>query len=53
VGTLDHLFDAYFGVKEDLEASLGRPVDLVAPAAKENPFLAESVHENGLEFYAA
>lgn len=52
-GDLDDLFDAYFGLKEELEAILGRPVDLVAPAALENPFLAKSVHENGLEFYAA
>ncbi len=46
-------FDAYFGLKEYLEALLGRPVDLVAPAALENPYFAASVEENGRELYAA
>lgn len=46
-------FDAYFGLKESLEALLGRPVDLVAPAALENPYFAASVEENGRELYAA
>lgn len=46
-------FDAYFGLKEDLEALLGRPVDLVAPAALENPYLAASVARSGRELYAA
>jgi len=35
-------FDAYFGLKEDLEALLGRPVDLVSTAAVENPYFANS-----------
>ncbi len=47
------LFDAYFGLKEDLEFVLGRRVDLVAPAALENPYFAESVLANGHELYAA
>ncbi|MBC7595775.1 MAG: nucleotidyltransferase domain-containing protein [Kineosporiaceae bacterium] len=46
-------FDSYFGLKETLEALLGRPVDLVAPAALENPYFAASVAENALELYAA
>ncbi len=46
-------FDAYFGLKESLEALLGRPVDLVSPAALENPYFAASVEENGHELYAA
>ena len=46
-------FEAYFGLKEDLEALLGRPVDLVAPAALENPYFAASVTKNGQELYAA
>ncbi len=46
-------FDAYFGLKESLEALLGRPVDLVAPVALENPYFAASVEENGRELYAA
>ncbi len=46
-------FDAYFGLKESLEALLGRPVDLVAPAALENPYFAASVEKSGHELYAA
>lgn len=46
-------FDAYFGLKESLEALLGRPVDLVAPLALENPYFAASVEANGQELYAA
>jgi uncharacterized protein len=46
-------FDAYFGLKESLEALLGRPVDLVSRVALENPYFAASVEENGLELYAA
>ena len=32
-----HPFDAYFGLKEELEALIGRRVDLVMPAAIRNP----------------
>ena len=39
--------------KESLEALLGRPVDLVAPVALENPHFAASVAESGQELYAA
>ncbi len=46
-------FDAYFGLKESLEAMLGHPVDLVSPVALENPYFAASVEENGHEVYAA
>jgi predicted nucleotidyltransferase len=46
-------FDAYFGLKEALEALLGRSVDLVSRVALENPYFAASVEENGLELYAA
>ena len=46
-------FNAYFGLKESLEALLGRPVDLVAPVALENPYFAASVAESGQELYAA
>lgn len=46
-------FEAYFGLKESLEALLGRPVDLVSRVALENPYFAASVEENGLELYAA
>ena len=46
-------FDAYFGLKESLEALLDHPVDLVSPVALENPYFAASVEENGHEVYAA
>lgn len=46
-------FDAYFGLKESLEALLGRPVDLVAPVALENPYFAASVAQSSKEIYAA
>lgn len=32
----------YFGLKESLEAALGRPVDLVEPQATRNPYLRAS-----------
>jgi len=37
-------FGDYFGLKEALEALLGRPVDLVMPNAIENPYLLESIN---------
>lgn len=46
-------FDAILGLKEALEALLGRPVDLVSPVGLENPYFAASVQENGHEVYAA
>lgn len=46
-------FDAYFGLKEGLEALLGYPVDLVTPAALENPYFAESVERTCEDLYAA
>jgi predicted nucleotidyltransferase len=46
-------FEAYFGLREELEALLGHPVDLVAPAALENPYFAASVMKSGRELYAA
>lgn len=46
-------FEAFFGLKEALESLLGRPVDLVAPAALENPYFAASVEQNSEELYAA
>jgi len=46
-------FDAYFGLKESLEELLGRQVDLVAPAALNNPYFAASVGENARELHAA
>lgn len=46
-------FDAYFGLKEELEALLGRAVDLVTPSALENPYFAASVEATAQELYAA
>jgi hypothetical protein len=36
-------FGAYFGLKESLEALLGRPVDLIEAGAVRNPYLRASI----------
>jgi uncharacterized protein len=46
-------FDAYFGLQEPLEGLLGRPIDLVTPAAVRSPYLADPVARPGREMYAA
>ncbi len=46
-------FDAYFGLKEDLEALFGHPVDLVSTAPLENPYFAKSIASTGRELFAA
>lgn len=46
-------FDAYFGLKEALEAIVGRPVDLVSPTALDNPYFARSVEASRIDLYAA
>jgi predicted nucleotidyltransferase len=46
-------FDAFFGLKEALEALLGRPVDLVDPSALDNPYFAAMVEKTRQELYAA
>ncbi len=45
--------DDYFGFKEDLEALLGRSVDLVSPRALRNPYFREGVDETREALYAA
>lgn len=50
---LETKFAAYFDLKAALEASLGRPVDLVMPKALDNPYLAASVERSRQELYAA
>jgi predicted nucleotidyltransferase len=45
--------DSYFGFKWALEELLGRPVDLVAPKALENPYFAAEVRRTEEEVYAA
>ena len=46
-------FDAFFGLKESLEALFGRPVDLVDPSALDNPYFAAMVEHTRQELYAA
>jgi len=46
-------FGAYFGLKEDLESLLGRPVDLVMSSAVRNPYFAASAARRVEEVYAA
>ena len=46
-------FDAYFGLKEDLERAFGRPVDLVMIEAVRNPFFRERMLSTAEELYAA
>jgi predicted nucleotidyltransferase len=46
-------FDAYFSLKEGLEAILGRPVDLVTRSSIENPYFRESVEQSQELIYAA
>jgi predicted nucleotidyltransferase len=49
----DDAFGAYFGLKEDLESLLGRPVDLVMANAVRNPHFAASAARGAEEVYAA
>ena len=37
---------SYFGLKEALERLLGRPVDLVMPAAVKNPYILDSINRD-------
>ncbi len=46
-------FGAYFGLKEDLESLLGRPVDLVMANAIRNPYFAASASDGAADVYAA
>jgi len=50
---LESRFDAYFGLKDELERILGRPVDLVMPKSLDNPYFAASVERSRQELYAA
>lgn len=43
----------YFGLEEELEALLGRPVDLVPAKALENPYFAAEARRTVTELYAA
>jgi predicted nucleotidyltransferase len=48
-----HPFDSYFGLKEELEALLGREVDLVELGAVRNPYLKASIEQSRENVYAA
>ncbi len=45
--------EAYFGLREDLEALLGAPVDLVVERAIRNPYFLQSVQADRKALYAA
>ena len=47
------VLDSYFGLKEALEALLGRRVDLVMSGAIENPYLRQSIDQSRETVYAA
>jgi predicted nucleotidyltransferase len=46
-------FEDYFGLKEELEELLARPVDLVTSTGLENPHFARAVEASAVEIYAA
>jgi uncharacterized protein len=46
-------FKRYMGLKADLEALLGRPVDLVEPKAVVNPYFRKAIDRDRRELYAA
>lgn len=45
--------EAYFSLLEDLEALLGRSVDLVVESAVTNPYFRESIERTRTRLYAA
>ncbi len=45
--------EAYFGLKEGLEALLGRPVDLIMPEAVTNPYVRADIARDRTLVYAA
>ena len=45
--------ERYFGLKEDLEALFGRPVDLVMPRAVRNPYVRAEIERDRQLLYAA
>lgn len=49
----EHYADAYFGLKEDLEALFGRKVDLVMVTAIRDPYFREEAEESRVQVYAA
>lgn len=51
--TVTDPFDAYFGLKDDLEALFARPVDLVMAGAVRNPHFKARVLATAEDLYAA
>lgn len=47
------LFDAYFGLKEELERIFARPVDVVMASAVRNPHFMARVASSAEDLYAA
>jgi uncharacterized protein len=45
--------EQFFGLAEDLERLLGRPVDLVEPGPIRNPYFRKSIEETQVEIYAS
>lgn len=45
--------DAWFGLRESLEALLGRPVDLVTEGSVTNPYLRASIERTRQPLYGA
>jgi len=43
----------YFGLKEDLEALFGRPVDLIMSGAITNPYVRADIARTSVTLYAA
>ena len=44
--------DAYFALKESLEALFGRPVDLITEASLENPYFRDRIQAERQPVYA-
>jgi predicted nucleotidyltransferase len=47
------VLETYFGLKEDLEQLLGRPVDLVSNESIRNPYIRRSIDKDRQLIYAA
>jgi predicted nucleotidyltransferase len=47
----DRLFDRYFDLKQQLERSLGRTVDLIEPAAVRNPIVQRNLQRRKVLLY--
>ncbi len=52
-GQPGHSLSSYMGLKEGLEALLGRKVDLVEAGAVRNPYVRESIERSRVPVYGA